>query len=76
MTLVIAEVTGVVTCCHKLMAIINCVWLVFSDFDECASNPCQNGGTCTDAVNGYSCACVAGYVDNECQTGEFEFGGK
>ena len=39
------------------------------DINECASNPCQNGGTCTDAVNGYTCACVAGYTGSDCETG-------
>eukprot|EP01050_Picozoa_sp_SAG11_P051806 SAG11_NODE_29666_length_308_cov_1.239234_1_plen_102_part_11 len=27
--------------------------------DECASSPCQNGGTCSDSIVAYSCACVA-----------------
>ncbi|XP_053372966.1 uncharacterized protein LOC123561091 [Mercenaria mercenaria] len=36
--------------------------------DECASSPCQNGGVCTDAVNGYSCACAVGYDGDNCQT--------
>ena len=38
------------------------------DIDECASNPCENGGTCTDEVNGYTCACEAGYTDDNCGT--------
>ena len=37
--------------------------------NECSSNPCQNGGTCNDGVNGYTCACVPGYVGTECGTG-------
>jgi hypothetical protein len=39
----------------------------FVDVDECASSPCQNGGTCTDDVNGYKCVCVDGYTDNNCE---------
>ena len=34
-----------------------------SDIDDCASQPCQSGGTCLDEVNGYSCTspdCVTG----------------
>jgi len=39
------------------------------DIDDCATNPCQNGGTCIDAVNQYTCTCKAGYTDVNCQTG-------
>ncbi|KAK2160092.1 hypothetical protein LSH36_140g00016 [Paralvinella palmiformis] len=39
-----------------------------SDIDECLSSPCQNGGTCTDEVNGYSCTCVAGFTGTNCET--------
>ena len=41
---------------------------IFSDTDECASNPCQNGATCADAVNSYTCNCAAGYEGTLCQT--------
>ena len=41
-----------------------------ADVDECASDPCQKSGTCTDGINGYTCACVAGYAGNECETGK------
>ena len=44
-------------------------FLYFSDIDECASAPCQNGGTCNDLVNGFSCDCDAGYTDIICSTG-------
>ena len=36
--------------------------------NECSSSPCQNGATCKDAVNGYNCACVAGYEGVYCET--------
>ena len=39
------------------------------DINECESNPCQNGGICTDVVNGYTCKCSPGYTDAICQTG-------
>ena len=42
--------------------------LSLPDIDECASSPCQNGGTCTDAVNSYTCACVDGYNGDDCET--------
>ena len=43
-----------------------------NDFDECSSQPCQNGGTCSerasDAIGGfYVCECVPGYDGDECQ---------
>eukprot|EP00058_Branchiostoma_floridae_P005492 XP_002590980.1 hypothetical protein BRAFLDRAFT_69469 [Branchiostoma floridae] len=39
-----------------------------SDVDECASNPCQNGGTCINGVNSYHCHCTVGYGGETCQT--------
>ncbi|XP_033113936.1 fibrillin-2-like, partial [Anneissia japonica] len=36
------------------------------NIDECASGPCQNGGTCLDIVNGYFCNCAAGYTGRLC----------
>lgn len=42
---------------------------IITEIDECASNPCQNGGTCTDMLNDYSCSCSPGYSDKNCQTG-------
>ena len=40
-----------------------------ADFDECDSSPCQNGGSCTDIVNGHTCNCVAGYDGTNCENG-------
>ena len=42
---------------------------IFIDIDECASIPCQNGGSCTDQVNSYACNCVDGYDGTNCETG-------
>ena len=41
------------------------------DIDDCSPNPCQNGGTCTDGVNQYTCACAAGYNGINCTTSEY-----
>ena len=43
--------------------------VVLVDINECSSSPCMNGATCTDAVNSYTCACVAGYTGTHCETG-------
>ena len=39
------------------------------DINECEDNPCQNGGTCEDKINSYSCTCIKGYVGENCETG-------
>ena len=36
------------------------------NIDECAGNPCHNGGTCEDGVNGFTCRCPEGYHDPTC----------
>ena len=41
------------------------------DINECSSNPCLNGGTCVDQVNGYLCNCQDGYQGVRCQTSRY-----
>ncbi|XP_054916683.1 sushi, nidogen and EGF-like domain-containing protein 1 isoform X1 [Poeciliopsis prolifica] len=36
--------------------------------NECASSPCQNGGSCKDRINGFICVCPPGYMGVHCQT--------
>ena len=43
--------------------------IFLSDINDCDPVPCQNGGTCTDQLNGYTCTCVVGYTGDNCQTG-------
>ena len=37
--------------------------------DECASGPCQNGGSCTDQIGSYNCTCAPGFKGTNCQIG-------
>ena len=40
---------------------------MLTDFDECHSSPCENGGTCVDQVNGFICLCDDGYKGAQCE---------
>ncbi|XP_011493822.1 PREDICTED: protein eyes shut [Ceratosolen solmsi marchali] len=42
---------------------INCE----TNWNDCWSNPCLNGGTCTDAVASYNCSCLEGFVGMTCE---------
>lgn len=35
--------------------------------DACLSGPCQNGGTCVDADQGYVCECPEGFMGLDCR---------
>ncbi|CAH1261788.1 NOTCH1 [Branchiostoma lanceolatum] len=37
------------------------------DIDECTSGPCQNGATCNNLENMYSCTCAPGYTGVHCE---------
>ena len=39
------------------------------DINECDSSPCQNGGSCGDEVNKFTCSCAGGFEGVTCQTG-------
>eukprot|EP01043_Picozoa_sp_COSAG02_P025583 COSAG02_NODE_1442_length_12573_cov_2.397485_13_plen_357_part_01 len=36
--------------------------------DDCASNPCQNGGECFDGANEYACVCPGTHYGLNCET--------
>ena len=39
----------------------------FSADDECASEPCVNGGSCQDSVDIYECICRPGFAGTNCE---------
>ena len=41
------------------------------NINECESDPCQNDGSCTDGVNGYTCSCADGYNGTDCEGKNF-----
>ena len=43
------------------------------DINECSSSPCQNGGTCSDLLNSYTCSCASGYGGTQCEKGMQSF---
>ena len=39
-----------------------------TDTDDCGENDCQNGATCVDGVNDYTCDCADGFEGEDCGT--------
>ena len=37
------------------------------EVDDCASQPCKNGGTCHDGVGSYTCECAHGWTGENCE---------
>ena len=38
-----------------------------TDVDECAGNPCRNGGTCSDGINNFTCSCPPTHMGRTCE---------
>ena len=38
----------------------------FVDINDCAPNPCENGGSCVDQVDAFICNCAPGYGGDTC----------
>lgn len=42
-----------------------------ADFNECHSTPCQNGATCINGQNEYTCDCTAIWTGLRCEMCKF-----
>ena len=51
-----------------LQILVMYIHMSLADLSECASSPCQNGGTCIDQVNAFTCSCSIQYQGSLCQT--------
>ena len=50
---------------------------VSPDIDECASSPCENGGTCKNKIGLFECTCVFHlYEGTVCQDGKLVLGSR
>ncbi|XP_066239668.1 coagulation factor VII isoform X2 [Saccopteryx leptura] len=43
-------------------------WAFYKDENQCASNPCQNGGSCEDQFQAYICFCPDDFEGRNCET--------
>ena len=66
-------------CCFDIPGNFSCTCapgfeghLCENDTDECASQPCFNGGTCKDKLNGFTCDCPAGFIGSQCEANIIE----
>lgn len=49
-----------------------CYSILFSDNDECESDPCLNGAFCLDDINDYFCICAPGWNGKDCENGKIK----
>ena len=45
----------------------------FTDTDDCVENDCQNGATCVDGINDYTCDCADGFEGEDCGTSKIMY---
>ena len=43
------------------------VAIIEEHLDDCSSNPCLNGGSCTDGIHDYKCTCPSNYIGKNCE---------
>lgn len=53
---------------NTLSAFMTFVSLI--DYNECASNPCYNGATCSNFQNFFNCTCPMGWTGDLCAVGK------
>ena len=56
--------------CESQIHLSPSLWYLI-DEDDCKTSPCQNGGTCVDGTNKYTCNCKAGFTGDNCETGKY-----
>ncbi len=47
------------------------ILLKLTDVNECATSPCQNGGTCENNHGFYTCICEKAFTGTDCEIGKF-----
>ena len=52
---------------HELQTIVVPFLFMFLDVDECVTlSPCENGATCVDETDGYTCQCTVEWLGTNC----------
>ena len=65
-----ASALSLIISSHKIST---CNYKFYLVIDNCISQPCLNGGTCSNGVNTYTCNCIAGYTSHNCLAGSAEY---
>ncbi|CAO1405171.1 unnamed protein product [Diamesa hyperborea] len=73
-SLILLDISSIINCTKLILNVL--LELNVSGFnticgtniDDCDSQPCLNGGFCSDAIAGYSCECPPGYTGLSCET--------
>ena len=54
-----------------LALILSCHNIFMIGEDNCVGVDCQNGGSCQDGIDTFTCLCKTGYTGDLCATGEY-----